>query len=68
MAAIPPIHEDQPTGTGSTVPASAPEQQQPGEKTQSPPQPGPQADPTPSLPADWSPVAPSPPGDFPRQS
>ena len=63
MAAIPPLHEDPPIGTGNIIPPATPDVA-PGEQPPSPPQPGPQPGlASPSLPADWSPVSPSaPPG------
>src|SRR3712207_1091484 len=59
MAAIPPFHEDPPVGTNNVVPAPGPDVG-PDDKEASPPQPGPQAAQSSALPADWSPVTPSP--------
>lgn len=59
MAAIPPIHDDPPVGTGGIV---IPEPNEtPGRRNAPPPEPGPMPDQGPDLPGDWSPVDPSPP-------
>jgi len=63
MAAIPPLHEDPPTGTGSAaVPPEQQTQRRPGETGQAgppSPQPGPDPAADSQLPRDWSPATPS---------
>ena len=63
MAAIPPLHEEPDLPPGP-MPDPSPGAQDP-QPSEPAPRPGPQPDPSPSLPPDWSPVAPSPPGDAP---
>ena len=66
MAAIPPMHEEPPVGTSNLVPPPAPDRDPDAQEAPAAGAPAPPVEQPPPLPADWSPVAPSPAEDFPR--